>query len=177
MVGLEPRRTDLARGIVIARSTQPLDDAGQRDLLAAFEQAGISEGPDDPGGADVLRVWHAAPWLPPTSEEIDAQRAALADIATRFELDAVWFVKVETAIDGVAWLELVAQERGEDDDDGDDEGEAREEVDAIFEESEQVLYAAPDAPAEGAVPEATIEDADESSEVKTIVLESQWRSG
>ena len=176
--GLEPRRSDLARGIVIVRSNQPLDGAGQRALIAALEQAGISEGPDDPSGGDGVRVWHAVPWLPPTSEEIDAQRAALADIVTRFDLAHVWFVKVETGIDGVAWLELVAQERGEEADDDNDGGEEREEVDAIFEEREQVIYAAPDAPSsEGAVPEATEEDADPSTEVSTVVLESQWRNG
>ncbi len=169
IVGFEPRRSDLARGIAIARSAQPLDDERQRALLEALEQAGITEGPEEPGGGEPHRVWHATPWLPPTSEELDAQRAALDDIAARFELEAMWFVKVETGIDGVAWLELVAQEQREDDED-DEPGEPREEVDAIFEESEQVLYAAPDAPPEGAVPEATEDDADQSGEVETVVL-------
>ena len=43
IVGLAPRRSDLARGIVIARSTQPLDLAAQQALWAAL--------------GDLLRAW------------------------------------------------------------------------------------------------------------------------
>jgi hypothetical protein len=184
LVGLEPRRSDLARGIVIARSTEPLDRDGQRALLAALAAAGITETDDEPSETEKPRMWHAAPWLPPTSDELDAQRAAFADISARFALDTVWCIKVETGIDGVAWLELVAQEASEGDGDDASEGE-REEVDAIFEDSEQIIYAAPDAPP-AEVPEASEDDADEddegdesteSSELATVVLESQWRNG
>ena len=53
------------------------------------------------------RQWLAAPWLPPAADELAAQRAAFDAVAVpTFELEAIWFVKVETGVDGVAWLEL-----------------------------------------------------------------------
>src|SRR5205085_10941466 len=139
-----PRRSDLARGIVIARSAEPLDREGQRALLAALVAAGVTETDDEPSETEAPRMWHAAPWLPPVSEQLEAPRAALVDIGARFALDTVWCIKVETGIDGVAWLELVAQEASEGvaEDGAEPEGE---EIDAIFEEGEQIIYAAPDA--------------------------------
>ena len=47
LTGFEPRRSDLARGIVIARSARPLDDAAQRALWEVLSKAGITE-PSDP---------------------------------------------------------------------------------------------------------------------------------
>jgi tetratricopeptide (TPR) repeat protein len=178
IVGLEPRRSDLARGIVIARSSQPLDGAAQRALVVALSAAGVAESDDDAtDGAAPARVWHAAPWLPPAPDELDAQRAALAAVASRFDLEHVWCVKVETGIDGVAWLELVASEAKSERDDAAG-AEVREEVDAIFEESEQILYAAPDAPTRPEAPEATEADTDEDTDdIATVVVESQWRNG
>ena len=43
LTGLEPRRSDLARGIVIARSKAPLDPAAQDALWASLAAAGITE--------------------------------------------------------------------------------------------------------------------------------------
>ena len=174
IVGLEPRRSDLARGIVIARARRPLDGETQRAFWQAMEAVGATEiGDDDDGGDDdddadiVARQWLAAPWLPPAASEIDAHRAAVVELAERYELEGVWFVKIETGIDGVAWRELVAasQPVGDDDDDetrpADPPGDV---VDAIFDEQAEVLYAAPDAPLESAV---TGED-DRTTTTRTI---------
>ncbi|HEY6174716.1 MAG TPA: hypothetical protein VIX73_09745, partial [Kofleriaceae bacterium] len=43
IAGLEPRRSDLARGIVIARGIQPLDITAQRALWDALGAAGVTE--------------------------------------------------------------------------------------------------------------------------------------
>ena len=73
LIGLEPRRSDLARGIVIARATAPLDPAAQEELWAALSSAGVTETErrDTDDGADpdpaVDRQWLAAPWMPPTA--------------------------------------------------------------------------------------------------------------
>ena len=107
--GLEPRRSDLARGILIARSATPLDATRQQELWAALSAAGVTEAPDEDTDDEPDRQWHAAPWLPPALAEVDPQRIALEATAERFGIDAVWCVKVETGIDGVAWLELAAE--------------------------------------------------------------------
>ena len=46
--GLEPRRSDLARGIIIARSAQPLDAKTQRAIWDALTAAGVTETSDEP---------------------------------------------------------------------------------------------------------------------------------
>jgi tetratricopeptide (TPR) repeat protein len=155
LTGLEPRRSDLARGIVIARAARPLDEEAQRALWEALARAGITEpsDPDSPGRdpeGEPGRQWLAAPWLPPLPGEVDAHRAALEAAAAAHGLEAVWFVKIETGIDAVAWKELgggvEVRARGDEDaEDGPAPAEG-EPVDAIFDEAE-VLYAAPDAPA------------------------------
>ena len=204
--GLEPRRSDLARGILIARGARPLDDAGQRALWAALAKAGVTEPGDpdappepepDPAEPEPARQWLAAPWLPPLPEELDGQRAALEAAAAAHGLEAVWCIKIETGIDGVAWLELGGGEvRGRADEDEPDAtapapGEADVVVDGIFDEAE-VLYAAPDAPAsvDGGDPGEADAD-DEAEEVDDEaedlladddddddgLLESHWRNG
>ena len=163
LTGLEPRRSDLARGIVIARAARPLDEAAQRALWDALSRAGITE-PSDPdsSGRDLdgepARQWLAAPWLPPLAEEVAAHRVALEAAAAAHGIEAVWFVKIETGIDAVTWKELGGGgdvRPGGDEDEDEDEDEdveyvtpppGSEIVDAIFDEVE-VLYAAPDAPA------------------------------
>src|SRR5512140_2825196 len=117
IVGLEPRRSDLARGIVVARSSRPLDAVTQRALWEALGAAGITdpsetgtEQDDDDGRA---RQWLAAPWLPPASHEVDRQRVAFERAAAEHGLEVIWCVKVETGIDGVAWLDLAATESRE----------------------------------------------------------------
>lgn len=185
IVGLEPRRSDLARGILIARSARPLDAATQKALWDALSVAGVTEQADDDTDDEPLRQWHAAPWLPPPDSEIEAHRAALTAAGDRFGLDSVWFVKVETGIDGIAWLELAAAEStGEQEDPGE---ESAESVEAVFEEEPQeVLYSAPDAP--GAAgdpdepPEATeedegVEDEFEAEAEVEMPVESHWRNG
>ncbi|HEY5936082.1 MAG TPA: hypothetical protein VIU61_15640 [Kofleriaceae bacterium] len=181
--GLEPRRSDLARGIVIARSTSPLDGASQRALWELLAAAGVIELEaestelDDPQPA---RRWHAAPWLPPSPSELEAQRAALEQAGLVHDLEALWCFKVETGIDGVAWLELASSEPMEEIDD-EPKGEV-ELVDAIFDAPAEVLYAAPDAPATDDGSEDDDEDdvddeeTDDELEVEGIV-ESHWRNG
>jgi hypothetical protein len=166
--GLEPRRSDLARGIVIARAARPLDEAAQRALWEALARGGVTElsDPDERDAAEdaMPRQWLAAPWLPPLPEEADAQRAALEAAAVAHGLEAIWCVKIETGVDAVTWVELggggegLARSRARSEADqpyDPDEsyepygapapGEV-EVVDAIFDEA-VVLYAAPDAPA------------------------------
>jgi tetratricopeptide (TPR) repeat protein len=205
--GLEPRRSDLARGIVIARSARPLDDAGQRALWEALAKAGVTD-PNDPDAPpepeperdpaaepEPARQWLAAPWLPPLPEELDGQRAALEAAAAAHGLEAIWCIKIETGIDGVAWLELGGGEvRGRVEEDEPDEdapppGEVAV-VDGIFDEAE-VLYAAPDAPASAedraaGAGEDEDEDEDEEDDVDEDLLEddddddlleSHWRNG
>ncbi len=185
IVGLEPRRSDLARGIVIARSTRELDAATQKALWDMLSAANITEQADEDAADEPARRWHAAPWLPPDDAQLVAHRGVLEQAAARFDLDAIWFIKVETGIDGLAWLELAAAEAQEPE--SDESEEAEEPVDALFEEPPQeVLYAAPDAPdaddtAED-VPVATEADVDEVVEGDLEIgfesgLESHWRNG
>jgi tetratricopeptide (TPR) repeat protein len=195
IVGLEPRRSDLARGIVIARGTRPLDVAEQRALWEALGAAGVTEpseaGTDDD---DRERQWLAAPWLPPAASEVERQRAAFDEAAAAYGLDAIWCVKVETGIDGVAWLELAAAEARTPAEAEDPPAVPAEVVDAIFENEAEVLYSAPDAPpadppeAGAASAEAGSgdddDDADEDEDAPDdlepgdgVALESRWRNG
>jgi tetratricopeptide (TPR) repeat protein len=187
IVGLEPRRSDLARGILIARSARPLSAAEQKGLWDALAAAGVTERADDDTEAEPDRQWHAAPWLPPLPAEVDPQRLALEATRERFAIEAVWCVKVETGIDGVAWLELTAAEveSAEELDDGEEgavEPAARVEPD---EDHQEVLYSAPDAPAAPDVSNLAAEDEeeeepdddDELEALEVIALESHWRNG
>ncbi|MBL0218426.1 MAG: hypothetical protein IPQ07_31655 [Myxococcales bacterium] len=200
LTGLEPRRSDLARGIVIARSKAPLDPAAQEELWATLSAAGVTEidrsEPDDGGDPEeaISRQWLAAPWMPPAPSELETQRAALEAVAATYGLEAIWCVKVETGIDGVAWMEISAAEPSLEDE-GDDAGsgthsdEPPEIVDAIFDESEEVLYAAPDAPPPAEEGEASGEDDSDDDEGDgdddpddmrddiSSALESHWRNG
>lgn len=194
LTGLEPRRSDLARGIVIARSAAPLDQPAQDALWAALSAAGVTEterrDPDDGGEPDepVSRQWLAAPWMPPSPAELDAQREALEAAAATYGLEAIWCVKVETGIDGVAWMEISAAEPSADDADAPPTSDQTQEiVDAIFDETEEVLYAAPDAPEPAEEGEASGEDdSDDADELDddddmrddiSSALESHWRNG
>jgi tetratricopeptide (TPR) repeat protein len=171
IVGLEPRRSELARGIVIARSARTLSSDAQRALWTALAAAGVTEPGDGAGTDEPERRLLAAPWLPPSASELDAQREALERVAREHALEAVWFVKVETGIDGVAWLDIAAEQpREEVEEDAPD----TEVVDAIFEEREEILYSAPDAPA--APPE---DDAEGEAEIEAEIvhIESHWRNG
>ena len=190
IVGLEPRRSDLARGILIARSARPLDAAAQKALWSALAEAGVieesqDEDADDEAG-DPDRSLHAAPWLPPASEDLPAQRLALEALAEPFGIDAVWCVKVETGVDGIAWLELAAAESREEAQDEAEETERVETVENVDEASQEVLYAAPDAPAGSDAPEADDDDEDEDGnegegevavELEAVQLDSHWRNG
>jgi tetratricopeptide (TPR) repeat protein len=198
IVGLEPRRSDLARGIVIARSSRLLDAPAQRALWNALGVAGVTEpGEADTDDDDRARQWLAAPWLPPAPDEVERQRAAFDAAGAVFGLEAIWCVKIETGIDGVAWLELAASQAQAP---GAVEGEGpeapAEAVDAIFEDEAEVLYSAPDAPTgepgagEPGSPagpgeaEAEAEDDDEDGDEPGdldvsdgVALESRWRNG
>jgi tetratricopeptide (TPR) repeat protein len=194
IVGLEPRRSDLARGIVIARSARPLDGAAQRALWDALGAAGVTEpseaGTDEEDGRP--RQWLAAPWLPPAKEEpgeLDRQRQAFEQAGVRWGIEAIWCVKVETGIDGVAWLELAAAEARSPAEPAEPAGSPAEMVDAVFEQEAEVLYSAPDAPASAAPGEPAAgaeagggededdEDDDEAGAGEAVALESRWRNG
>ena len=190
LTGLEPRRSDLARGIVIARSKTPLDPATQQARWASLAEAGVTEPErrETDDGADpeheIERQWLAAPWMPPAVSELEAHRTALEKAAATFGLEAIWCVKVETGIDGVAWMEISASEPSESDpDDPPLSDDPPEVVDAIFDDKEEVLYAAPDAPEPSVEGEASGEDDsdDEDDEDMTddiaSALESHWRNG
>lgn len=196
LTGLEPRRSDLARGIVIARAKAPLDQSAQDALWAALASAGVTEterrDPDDGGDPEEPRArqWLAAPWMPPAPDELESQRACFLAAAETFGIERIWCVKVETGIDGVTWMEISAAEPSEDDDDEDDDDhpmsdEPPEIVDAIFEENEEVLYAAPDAPEPAPEGDASGEDdtddeyGDDEDMLDDIssALESHWRNG
>ena len=194
LFGLEPRKSDLARGIVIARSAQPLSADAQRALWISLSAAGITETDEsstsrDPGD-EIARQWLAAPWLPPAPNEIDAQRAAFEQAAATHGLEQIWCVKLETGIDGVTWVEMTTTEPSsagdEDEDEEPEPSEPPEVVDAIFDDHAEVLYSAPDAP-------AVTEDTDDRDEAEddedledemleiegeiTSALESHWRNG
>jgi tetratricopeptide (TPR) repeat protein len=163
---------------LIARSTRALDSATQKALWDALSAAGVTEKADEDADSEPDRQWHAAPWLPPASHEVDPQRVALEATAEPFGIEAVWLVKVETGVDGIAWLDLASVEPGEDEDEA-DAGEPPEVVDGVFDDSQEVLYAAPDAPS----PEETEEEdedediEEELGELEVVALESHWRSG
>lgn len=145
--GLEARQSELARGIVIVRSARGLTSAEQREVWKILAAGGITE--DDSDEQDdsdepPLRLL-SAPWLPPLADELATQRAALEEVHRTHPLEAVWFVKVETGVDGEAWQELRAAHLGERHEQASRATEPRRIVDAIFDEAE-VLYTAPDAP-------------------------------
>jgi tetratricopeptide (TPR) repeat protein len=139
--------------------------------------------PEEDSEPEPARRWHAAPWMPPSAQEIDAQRAVIEQAAAKFEIEAMWFVKVETGIDGMAWLEMTQLEPGEEDEDEEDvdETQSTEVVDAIFDAPAEVLYAAPDAPTETGTAEAEADSDEGTSEDITehdvSILESHWRNG
>ena len=178
IVGLEPRRSDLARGILIARSSKPLDALTQKALWDALSAAGITEKADEDATDEPDRQWHAAPWLPPPASEIEAHRAALEAAGAKFGLDAAWFVKVETGIDGVAWLELLASEPSVAEQGG-------EVIAAELEpEKAEVLYTAPDAPESGEIEdvpeeEPLLEEEEDEGDLpeEEVLVESHWRNG
>jgi len=194
IVGLEPRRSDLARGIVIARSSRPLDAAAQRALWESLGAAGVTE-PSEAGTDDDddgrSRQWLAAPWLPPAAHEVDDQRAAFERAAAAQGLEAIWCVKVETGIDGVAWLDLAASEPREDE--SAPVAPPAEPPGATPEQQAEVLYAAPDAAgidpalAPGSAGDEDDDDEDDDDEddeledelelASDVALESHWRNG
>lgn len=141
--GLEARQSDLARGIVIVRCREALDRAEQRAMWHLLAAAGITEDDSDETAADddepPLRLL-TAPWLPPLPEEIAAQRAGVERAHELHAIEAVWFVKVETGIDGEAWQDLRATHLAE------QREMAAEEVEQANIPPAEVLYSAPDAP-------------------------------
>ena len=200
IVGLEPRRSELARGILVARSARPLDAKTQDELWDALTAAGVTERTEEETedhASDPDRQFHAAPWLPPAADEIAAHRAAIEAAGAKFELETVWFVKVETGADGVAWMELEADARSEiDDPDDADEGDSPDQSDEVADPrdiqvpeaapAEEVLYAAPDAPATPEPDDDGDDDDDDDDDdeldddeldVDAIQLESHWRNG
>lgn len=188
IVGLESRRSDLARGIVVARSSRPLDAAAQRVLWEALGAAGVtepSEAGDDEEEDGRARQWLAAPWLPPAANEVDSQRAAFERAGAAHDLEAIWCVKVETGIDGVAWLDLAAAEPHDPAAEDEPPAGPAEVVDAIFEHEAEILYSAPDAPAaapkgdpgEGDPGEDDDAPEDELALASDVILESHWRNG
>lgn len=193
IVGLEPRRSDLARGIVIARGERALDRAAQRALWDALGAAGVTE-PSEVGSDDEddgrSRQWLAAPWLPPSMQEIEGQRAAFERAAAAHGLEAIWCVKVETGIDGVAWLDIAAAAAAAESAEsgtGDEPAAQAAVADASFEQGgAEVLYSAPDAPATELAGDEDDPDEDDDEDepedgdielVSDVTLESHWRNG
>ena len=216
IVGLEPRRSELARGILIARSARPLDAKSQEALWDALTAVGVTERTEEESedhANDPDRQFHAAPWLPPAADQIAAHRAAVEAAGVTFELETVWFVKVETGADGIAWRDLEANARtanpdddDDNDDDDDDDDDADDADDADVDETEEVvdprdiqvvpdaapveevIYAAPDAPAmlvsddeeddlEEDDDDDDGDDDDDALDLDAIQLESHWRNG
>lgn len=201
LVGLEPRRNDLARGIVIARSTAPISAEAQRALWDALAAAGVTElGEDGHDFEDeTARQWLAAPWIPPASEQVESQRAALVEAAARHGIEKIWLVKVETGIDGVMWQEMTRSDASADDEDDDDEGagadggdepsDAPRDVSELVDDGAEVVYAAPDvsgaikaAIVPGNIADAGIADEDDADDDEDADedegdLESHWRAG
>ena len=119
--GLEARRSDLARGIVVVRSRRALGPAEQRDLIAALAEAGITDAPDADRPLTEVRALVAVPWAPPTPDQVETQRAAAQRAGHTFDLEHLWFIKLETAIDGVEWYAERMRQRDEEGDDDDDD--------------------------------------------------------
>src|SRR5262249_23050139 len=156
-------------------------------MWVALGDAGVTEpseadADDDDGRA---RRGLAAAWLPPAVSEVEGQRIALQEIAAAHGLEAIWCVKVETGIDGIAWLELTTPEAAEEEDDDDPAAPGGEVVDAIFEHEAEVLYSAPDAPPVEALATAEVEEPDDPEDdspedvelAADVELESHWRNG
>ncbi len=179
IVGLEPRRSDLARGILLARSSRPLDAAMQKALWDALSAAGVTEKADEDADSEPDRHWHAAPWLPPAQAELDPQRLALEATAEPFGIEAIWLVKVETGVDGIAWLELAEVENAEEREP--EAEEPTEVVDGVFDEAQEVIYAAPDAPPPAEPSEDDLDEGEDEpedlDELEVVTLESHWRNG
>jgi len=168
----------------MARGGGPCDASQKKGRWAAWSVAGVTEEADEDTDEEPERQWHAAPWLPPALAELDPQKLALEAAAARFGLEEVWCFKVETGIDGVAWLEIAASQPVEDEDEDEDLTEPHEPVEPSAENApEEVIYAAPDAPPPPEPAEATEEDADEDIEDEedpdfdVVALESHWRNG
>jgi tetratricopeptide (TPR) repeat protein len=207
IVGLEPRRSDLARGIIVVRTARPLDANAQQALWEALAAAGVttrSEEEVENHAADPDRQLHAAPWLPPAADEIEAQTAALQAAGTAFDVEAVWFVKVETGCDGRAWRQHAQGDEADDSDDSDDSDDIEDEAAPAKglggqhrsgsepgNPVQEVLYAAPDAPVVQLVGGAPISEEDEGPDsddldeddgdddlaAEEVPLESAWRNG
>jgi len=196
LTGLEPRRSDLARGIVIARAARALDASEQRALWAALAAANVTEAsdPDEPSvtagpGEDEdapPRQWLAGSWMPPAPHEVDAQKLALEAVAARYGLEVIHLFKIETAVDGVAFLEEAALAEVPDDDDEDEVTGETEAVSGLGDEHAEVIYAAPDAGrvVQGTPPDADDEDDDEDDDddlelddIQEVEMESHWRAG
>jgi tetratricopeptide (TPR) repeat protein len=184
IVGLEPRRSDLARGIVIAQSADVLAPAAQQELWTELAAVGLTERSEDDLRDDepAPRRLHAAPWLPPDPSELPAQREALERIGATYGLERVWFVKIETGIDGVTALEIERENR-----EAEAEAEAEEDPTAVaFAElrEREVLYTAEGADVAVADEEDDDDDDDDDAgdldldvELEEVQLDSHWRNG
>ena len=175
ITGLAARSSDLARGIVVVRARRDLSGAEQKEIIVAMAAANMTELPDDDRPDNGPRRLLAAPWAPPSSAELEVHRVAITELSTRFDLEAAWFYKIETSIDGVAWVEWLREMRAADDgdesygeldddddelddddigfapDDGedppsDDDEEEQEDGDTTQFHGAEVVYSAPDVP-------------------------------
>jgi hypothetical protein len=201
--GLDARVSDLARGIVVVRSRRELGSIEQADLIAVLAAAGMTEPPDEDRELPARRLV-AAPWAPPRKDELAVHQTAIEGLVERFDLEAAWFYKVETAIDGVAWSELVheAEVEARALDDAADEANAAVEADAARDdddddldaelaggdgpvpdpEAPQVVYSAPDIPEDDeddldADEDDDLEDDEDDDPELQPDVESHWRHG
>ena len=88
IVGLEARRSDLARGILIARSSSPLDAARQKQLWEALSVAGVTESDSDDEEDLIYSTLDQKPNSRLScqillSEELDGLRVTLAPSAAK----------------------------------------------------------------------------------------------
>jgi len=150
--GLEARHNDLARGIVVVRCRTKLLADQQRELWNMLAVGGVTEPVDSDEPATLAGSLHhdasaaeddprelmAAPWMPPSTSELVAQRQALDHAAAKFDIVAAWFLKVETGVDSTAWIHDDGDDDADDDtndDDADDDtnetsGEGSDDSDA-----------------------------------------------
>jgi len=159
--------------------------------------AGMTEPPDEDRGM-APRTLIAAPWAPPRRDELPACVAAVESLAERFDIEAAWFHKVETGIDGVAWAELVAEaadvapEPDDDDDGGEPDPVDEPAADPAADEpiAPSVLYTAPEITAAGIDTSGEREDDDDDDDdldadfaeldaqsQQQPDVESHWRHG
>jgi tetratricopeptide (TPR) repeat protein len=193
ILGFEPRQTDLARGIVVFRSRRLLHGPEQVEIIRTLSAVGMTEAPDDERPLSTERQLLAVPWAPPTRDLVELHRQCLDDLAARYDLEAAWFYKVETSIDGIAWADAMREAESST---AADDTTAETSAAPPGAAPPEVVFTAHDAPAElgedatdpaqgaaSADPDATrdddteLDEDTEDAEWDPSEIESHWRNG